>query len=84
MNDKFVEYKLYFFNPVRHMNWKDIQQLDIRTLRIFFTMKNGSQHKMKLGEILYNDLRALKKYLAELAAGKGISWQDTTDEGKNS
>jgi hypothetical protein len=82
VNEKFVEFKLYFFNPVRHMNWKDIQQVDIRTLRIFFTMKNGSQHKMRLGEILYQDLRTLKKYLADLAEGKGIPWQDTTDENK--
>lgn len=82
VNDKFVEYKLYFFNASRHMNWKDIKKVDIRTLRVFFIMKNGSQHKMRLGEILYHDLRTLKKYLAELAEGKGIEWKDSTDESK--
>jgi hypothetical protein len=83
VNETFVDYKLYFFNPSRHLNWKDIKKVDIRTLRVFFVMKNGAQHKMRLGEILYQDLRSLKKYLAELAEDKGIEWKDTTDESKN-
>lgn len=82
VNDKFVDYKLYFSNPSRHLNWKDIKKVDIRTLRVFFVMQNGTQHKMRLGEILYHDLRQLKKYLADLAEAKGIEWKDSTDETK--
>lgn len=82
VNENFIEYKLYFFNPTRHLNWKDIKKVDIRTLRVLFTMKNGALHKMRLGEIFYNDIRALKKFLSELAEQKNIEWKDSTEESR--
>ena len=81
IDDRGVEYKLYYFYPSRRISWDSLKRVDIRTLRIFFITIGGSTYRMKLGEMFYRDVRNLKRILAAICTERSIEWSDSTVEG---
>ncbi len=80
VNDKGIEYKLSYIYPSTSFSWKDLEKVDIRTLRIFFHAGPGSPDRMKLGDLFYSDIKKLKRVLSEYCTEKEINWSDSTVE----
>jgi energy-coupling factor transporter transmembrane protein EcfT len=80
LNNNKIEYKLSYFYPPRTINWKDVRKVEIKTLRVYFHSIKGKVWRMKLGEILYNDIKALKRNLAKICDQNQITWTDSTVE----
>jgi Na+/melibiose symporter-like transporter len=80
LNNNKIEYKLSYFYPSRTIKWKDVRKVEIKTLRVYFHGAKGKIWRMKLGEILYNDIKTLKIKLAKVCDQNRIDWTDTTVE----